>query len=178
MNILEKNQKTDKRFQRGDFILYEPNEQQIIEIKNLLEKQNIKAEGDSIKGETDISFLRFIIRELTSIGHTIDEYNDIELEQKIDNGNRDLQLLVREIEILINEIVEDMAYFAEKQLSLYSQILNVMSRSKAEQEIEDKFNKLMKKNKIDTNFREFLEHQDDPDFLNSRKKVNKRKSNK
>lgn len=176
MNILQKNQKSEVRFKKGDFILYEPSEIQLVELYKMLENQDIKIEGDKVVGETNIGFLRYIMRELTSIGNVVDEYTDVELDLLTENGNRDLALLMREIVVMTNELVEDLLYKQSQEVDLVVKMLDILGKSDREQEIETKFNKLMKKNKIDTTFEEFLANKEDPEFLKSKtvKKSNKK----
>ena len=100
MGILEKNQRNGIRFEKGDFIIYEPSDMQREEIMSMLEKQDISIEGENVKGEVNLKFIRYILRECTSIANEIDEYDDIQLENMLDNGNRDMLLFVREIEEL------------------------------------------------------------------------------
>lgn len=176
MDILKKNQKTEIRFKRGDFALYEPSEIHLDELYKMLEKQDIKIEGEDVKGKADINFIRYIMRELTSIGHVVDEYSDEELDILTEGGNRDLTLLMREIVAMTNELVEDLVYKQSQEVDLMVKLLDVLTKSDKQNEIEVKFNKLMKKNKIDTNFKEFLENKEDPEFLKSKTQKSNKKN--
>lgn len=180
MGILEKNQKQQIRFEKGDFILYEPNELQREEINSLLEKQNIKLEDNSIQGEVDTRFIRFILKECTSLGNEIDEYTDEELDIKLENGNRDIALFMRAIEELCNEVTEDYFYAKEKEIKLIIKILDIINANMTKNEMEKKFNALMKRNKVNLTLNEFIENKDDPEKLkevikNSKKKNGKKK---
>lgn len=180
MGILEKNQKQEIRFEKGDFILYEPNELQGEEINSLLEKQDIKLEDNSIQGEVDTRFIRFILKECTSLGNEIDEYTDEELDIKLENGNRDITLFMRAIEELCNEVAEDYFYAKEKEIKLIIKILDIINANITKNEMEKKFNSLMKRNKVNLTLNEFVENKDNPEKLkeiikNSKKKNGKKK---
>lgn len=178
MGILEKNQKKSIRFEKGDFIIYEPNDMQREEIMSMLEKQDIKIEDKNVKGEVNIKFIRYILRECTSIANEVDEYDDVHLEEILDNGNRDMLLFVREIETLINELVEDMIYIQQKEVEIILKMLNILSTATTNIEMEKKFNNLMKKNKVSLTFEQMIENKDNPEELQKLIKLSKRNNSK
>lgn len=178
MGILKNNQKVDVRFEKGDFKIYEPNELQREEIMKLLEKQDIKIEGEIVKGEVDLKFIRFILRECTSIGNEVDEYDDKELEILFENGNREMQLFMREIERLINELVEDLLFMQEKEVQLILKMLNILNTTTTKIEMEKKFNNLMKKNKVNLTLQQMIENKDNPEELQKLIKISKRNNGK
>lgn len=180
MRILEKNQRNDIRYKKGDFVLYEPSEEQKEEIFKMIEKQNLKIEGDNVEGELDTKFFRYILRNCSSIGNEVDEYNDQELDVMFDNGNRDMSLFLREVEKLTEELVEDLFYTQEKEIKLLIKIINILDANTTKMEMERKFNNLMKRNKIDVTLNDFVENKDNPEKLkeiikNSKKKNAKKK---
>lgn len=178
MGILKNNQKVDVRFEKGDFKIYEPNELQREEIMKLLEKQDIKIEGEIVKGEVDLKFIRFILRECTSIGNEVDEYDDKELEILFENGNREMQLFMRELERLINELVEDLLFMQEKEVQLILKMLNILNTTTTKIEMEKKFNNLMKKNKVNLTLQQMIENKDNPEELQKLIKISKRNNGK
>jgi hypothetical protein len=105
--LLKNNQKKEYRFKQKELILYYPTNEQLSEIRQLVE--NDMKINNQLQSEFDLNLksIRFIIREITSIGYEIDEYDDTVLQGMLDNGNRDLTLLLREIKTLIQEIVDD-----------------------------------------------------------------------
>lgn len=178
MGILEKNQKNSIRFKRGDFIIYEPSDMQREEIMTMLENQDISIEGESVKGEVNLKFIRYILRECTSIGNEVDEYNDIQLENMLDNGNRDMLLFVRDIEQLVNELVEDMIYIQQKEVDLILKMLNILGTSTTNMEMEKKFNNLMKRNKVSLTFEQMIKNKDNPEELQKLIKLSKKNNSK
>lgn len=176
MGILEKNQKKDIRFKKGDFILYEPTDLQREEIFKIIEKQNLKIEGDNIEGELDTKFFRYILRECSSLANEVDEYDDQELDVKFSNGNRDMTLFLREIERLTEELVEDLFYIQEKEIKLMIKMLDVLNSNMTKNEMEKKFNNLMKRNKVNVTLNDFIENKDDPEKLKEIIKNSKKKN--
>lgn len=178
MGILKNNQKIDIRFEKGDFKVYEPNELQRDDIMKMLENQNINIEGDLVKGSVDLKFIRYILRECTSVANEVDEYNDDELEVLFENGNREMKLFIREIEKLINELVEDLLFIKEKEIQLVIKMLDVLNTTASNTEVEKKFNNLMKKNKINLTLEKMIENKDNPEELQKLIKKSKRNNGK
>lgn len=178
MGILEKNQKNSIRFEKGDFIIYEPSDMQREEIMSMLEKQDISIEGENVKGEVNIKFIRYILRECTSIANEIDEYDDIQLENMLDNGNRDMLLFVREIEKLVNELVEDMIYIQQKEVEIILKMLNILGTATTNIEMEKKFNNLMKRNRVSLTFDQMIKNKDNPEELQKLIKLSKKNNSK
>ena len=178
MGILKSNQKVDIRFEKGEFKIYEPNELQREDIMKMLENQDINIEGDAVKGEVDLKFLRYILKKCTSVGNEVDEYNDKELEILFENGNRDMQLFVREIERLINELVEDLLFIQEKEVGLIIKMLNILNTTTTKIEMEKKFNNLMKKNKVNLTLEQMIKNKDNPEELQKLIKISKKNNSK
>lgn len=176
MGILENNQRKDIRFKKGDFVLFEPSELQREEIFKIIEKQSLKIEGDNIEGELDTKFFRYILRECSSIGNEVDEYNDQELDIKFENGNRNMSLFLREVEKLTEELVEDLFYMQEKEIKIIIKILDILNTNTTKMEMEKKFNNLMKRNKINITLNDFVENKDDPEKLKELIKNSKKKN--
>ena len=178
MGILKNNQKKETRFEKGDFIIYEPNEYQKEEIMQMLENQQIKIEDKKIVGEVDLKFVRHILRELTSIKNEVDEYDDKELGVLLENGNRDMILFVREVKRLINEMIEDLVYIQEEEAQIILKMLNIFSTGTTNVEIEKKFNNLMKRNKINLTFEQMITDKNSEelgDMIKESKKNRKKK---
>ena len=178
MGILKNNQKKETRFEKGDFIIYEPNEYQKEEIMQMLEKQQIKIEDKKIVGEVDLKFVRYILRELTSIKNEVDEYDDKELGVILENGNRDMTLFVREVKRLINEMIEDLVYIQEEEAQIILKMLNIFSTGTTNVEIEKKFNNLMKRNKINLTFDQIITNKNSKELGDMIKESKKNKKKK
>ena len=178
MGILKNNQKKEVRFEKGDFVIYEPNEYQKEEIMQMLENQQIKIEDKKIVGEVDLKFVRHILRELTSIKNEVDEYDDKELGVLLENGNRDMILFVREVKRLINEMIEDLVYIQEEEAQIILKMLNIFSTGTTNVEIEKKFNNLMKRNKINLTFEQMITDKNSEELGNIIKEAKKKNKKK
>lgn len=163
-NLLEKHQKKDILFQQDDIILYNPTDEQLNVIKEFLEK-NIQIEGNELNGKIGNKEIRYIIRELTNIGNDIDDYTDEQLIQLLENGDRTITLLMREIEKLINTIAEDILYQIENTLNFVNSYLNILNNKNNEDKVKRKIEKLFKKYKTNISMEELLNIEDNPEKI-------------
>ena len=165
MGLLDSHQKQEIRFQSGDLIMYNPTDIQVEEIKNIL-SDNFNVNQDlSVDGGLGLREIRFIIRNLTSISTEIDELTDEELLQKIDNGDRQLTLLLREIERYTYEFVEDMSYEQEKSIKFINSSINIINSNADNVKMKEKVNRLLKKNKITATIDELMAVKDNPEKI-------------
>lgn len=164
-NLLEKHQKGQYRFNQKGITMFEPTSEQYEEIKNLV-KDSIQIDKEmKVSGELSFKSVRFIIREITNIGHTIDEYNDSEIQEKLNNGDRTLVLLYREIETLIQEIVDDIFYDYTQRIKEMDSLLNIANSNDNLERMKVKMNKFFKKYKINIQFEDFMKIANDPNAI-------------
>lgn len=164
-SILDKHQKGTYRYKNKDLILYYPTDEQYEEIKQLV-KDSIQIDKDmKVNGELQFKSVRFIIREITSVGHEIDDMEDIEIEEKLNNGDRTLVLLRREIETLIQEIVDDIFYDYTQQIKSMESLLNIANSNDNLERMKVKMNKFFKKYKINIQFEDFMKIANDPNAI-------------
>jgi hypothetical protein len=164
-NILEKHQKGKYRYKNKDIILYHPTSEQDEEIKQLVQGSIQIDKEMQVSGELSFKSVRYIIREITSIGHEIDNIEDKEIQEKLENGDRCLVLLKREIDLLIQEVVDDIFYDYTQQIKEMSSLLNIFNSNDDLNKLQTKFNKVMKKFKIDVKFEEFMGMQNNPQAI-------------
>ena len=164
-NLLEKHQKGEYRFKQKDIILYYPTSEQHEEIKQLV-KDSIQIDKEmKVSGELQFKSVRFILREITSVGHSIDEYTDNEIEEKLNNGDRTLVLLRREIETLIQEIVDDIFYEYTQQIKEIDSLLNIANSNDNLERMKVKMNKFFKKYKVNMQFEDFMKIANNPNAI-------------
>lgn len=176
MGILKQHQKTDIRFQRDNIIMYHPTEIQLEEINKILSETLVINEGLDAKGEIDSKTIRYIIREMTSIGAEIDEYTDEEFLTLLDNGDRVINLLMREVSTFITELTEDMQYNQYLQIDTMSKMANIINNANDEAKMKEKFDKLFKKNGLNITFDDLTKTDVDPKLLEKQiKKIGKNK---
>lgn len=166
MGVLQNNIRKDIRFQKGDIILYEPNEIQKDEIKEILKnKLSINEQGE-VKGGTN---LRYIYRELTSIGNEIDNLTDDQFSELIDEKsikyNRNMNLLYKEVIFLIDEISEDILYENIQQLKTINSMANIFNNNTEVEAIKNKLERLFKRKKINISVDEIIKYQNDTEKL-------------
>lgn len=178
MGVLQNHKKKDVRFQKGDLIIYEPNEIQYNEIVKIIEDNVVTNNNLDAKGELGIQPIRYLIRELTSIGSEIDEMSDTELNIAFDNGDRELVLFIRELTTLINEITEDIQYKQYELIDTMSKIFSILNSQESEIDMKNKFNRLCKRKGINMTFDEFIELQNNPEELQKRMNPTKNKKKK
>lgn len=184
-NFLKNNQKTEIRARiSNDIILYEPSEEQITKLKELMQEQQIKFD-DNLNATGDVSYdtVRYIIKELCKDGEWVDEYTDEQLDNEFANGNRYIKRLQNEIILLLEEIVEDIQYDMYTQIKAINSVLNIVDKETEENKIYEKITKLLKKQGMNVSVQEFVDNKDNPEKLaeiieNSKVKNNKKNNRK
>jgi len=163
MGILDKHQKLEYRYKNKDITFFEPTDEQLKEVIEIVENSiSIQNELNQNK-ELDIKSIRFIIRELTSIGAEIDEYTDVELFNKLNNGDRILKLLLREVQKFVNETIYDIFEEKIEQTKAINTLLNIANSKQDIKMLETKINKFFKKNKINMKYEDFIDFQNNPE---------------
>lgn len=165
MGLLDKHEKKEIRYKNGDFVFYSPNEIQLVEIKQILSDTLSIDNKLDINGELTSREIRYITRELTNIGSEVDELTDEELLNKLNNGDRQLTLLFREIERYVYEFVEDIAYEQEQSIKFINSYINIINSNISVNKTKEKINKLLKKNKINATVDELINIKENPDKI-------------
>jgi len=170
-NFLKENQKEEIRYKSkdGKIILYNPTDEQYEELVSIL-KNTISM--DSTNNVLEIKYIREIFRNLVKDGHFIDEYSDEQLLLEIENGNRKIKLLMREITELIQEITDDLFYEYTQQIKSMNSLFNIANSNQDIKTLETKINKFFKKNKIDMKFEDLKDFNDPQAIEDLTKKLN------
>lgn len=172
-NFLESNQKQEIRCKIDeDIILYEPNDSQIEEIKQILKE--IEETNENNQAEVPIKYVRYIIRELIKDGNFIDEYSDEKLISLLENGNIKIKKMTKAIGDLLSEISELMLIEQSDLIKTYTQMVNILNSNNEMSDMETKFNKLLKKNGYDVKFQDILNGNVTPEILKNKKTKRKK----
>lgn len=155
MGFFSDNQKTGVRFKNSDFTFYEPTIEQIETIEEIIKEQINVDDSLNASGEISSKVIRYIIKELTSIGDEIDEFTDEELVEHINNGNEKVVILMREVERFINMMVEEIQHKQYRIIDMASKMINIMTLNDDTDAIKGKMEKLFKKKGIDLSLEEF-----------------------
>ena len=169
-NFLLDNQKTDIYYKDNDVIIYNPTEIQHEEIVKILQDSTKVGEDLSIEGDIPSSMVRYLIIELTNV-EEIDTMTDEEILSAIDNGNRRVKILFKELLNLVEEIGEDIQWAMEQQVKTINKLINIANSKESGDKVKAKIEKLMKKNGLDISLDELADIQNNPESLN--KLVNK-----
>ena len=170
--LLRKHQKKEVRYESKDFKLYEPTDHQREELANIV-AENSKIENDELVGELGLKSIRYVIRELTNIGSEIDEILDKELESLLDNGDRELQFLMREVELLLHEVVEDILCQTTRSMRYMNDFINTMDANGDSEKLKKKWNKFNKKYKLNVSCEDLINNAEKREELeNKLKEVN------
>lgn len=153
-NLLKQHQKKSERYKSKSFIMYEPTDYQREELASII-VENSKVENDELVTELGLKAIRYIIRELTNIGE-VDEIEDRELESLLDNGDRELQLLMREIETLLHEISEDVLYQTTRSMRYMNDMLNALDTNGDTEKLRKKWDKFNKKYKLNMSWDDLI----------------------
>ena len=153
--LLKKHQKKEIRHESKDFKLYEPTDYQREELMNII-TENSKIENDELVAELGLKSIRYTIKELTNVGNEIDELADKELESLLDRGDRELQLLMREIELLLHEVTEDVIYQTTRNVKVMNDIINALDTHGDVDKLRKKWDKFNKKYKMNISWEDLI----------------------
>lgn len=164
MGLLDKHIKKEIRYSSKDFTIYEPYEFQREELMKIV-MDNSKIEGDNLTAEYGIDMIRYILKEITNIGEEVNELTNEELEKLLDNGDRELELLMREITILLEEISEDSIYILSKQIKMMNDLITTLDNNGDISKLEKKFNKFAKKYKLKMTWEDLMNNSEEQQRL-------------
>lgn len=162
-DILKELETKTVRWEMDNIKLFIPTLEQSEEIKEMMRKE---LEIDKLDKNTQLSsdITRHVLRELTSLGDTIDRYNDDDLIYLI-NKDRRLILLFREVEKLISEFADDIKYEinqkSEELMDLLQSIVDMNSIAGKEAEI----NRILKENGINETVESIVAKSDEREKL-------------
>lgn len=170
--LLKKHQKKEIRHESKDFKLYEPTDYQREELMNII-TENSKIENDELVAELGLKSIRYTIKELTNVGNEIDELSDKELESLLDRGDRELQLLMREIELLLHEVTEDVIYQTTRNIKFMNDIINVLDTNGDVDKLRKKWDKFNKKYKMNISWEDLINNANKREELENKLKESK-----
>lgn len=166
MGILDNHKKKTIRYEKDDIKLFEPTIAQREEITKLISNEdNIKINQESLKvsGTVGSRIIRYIIKECTSIGAEIDLYTDEEFYTQF--TDRTIELLLREIHVLLNEIIEDIQWNSYIAIETTSQLIGIARLNLSSDQLKKKTERLFKKNGLKLTYEEFVKNKDNPKEL-------------
>lgn len=167
--LLKQHQKKSERYKSKSFIMYEPTPYQREELMNII-TENSKIENDELVTELGLKSIRYSIRELTNVGSGIDELTDKELESLLDNGDRELQLLMIEIELLLHEIAEDVLCQTTRSMRYMNDFINTMDANGDSEKLKKKWNKFNKKYKLNVSWEDLINNAEKREELKNKLK--------
>ena len=170
--LLKQHQKKSERYKSKSFIMYEPTDYQREELMNII-TENSKIENDELVAELGLRSIRYTIKELTNVGNEIDELSDKELESLLDNGDRELQLLMREIELLLNEVAEDVLYQTSRKIKFMNDIINALDTNGDVDKLRKKWDKFNKKYKMNVSWEDLINNANKREELENKLKESK-----
>lgn len=167
MGLLKQHQKKEYLYESKDFKLFTPTDYQRNELMNMV-AENSKIQDDELVGELGLKSIRYILRELTNIGSEVDEIDDKELESLLDNGDRELQLLMREVENLLHEIAEDILHKTTRDIKLMNDMLNALDTNGDVNKLGKKWDKFNKKYKLNMTWEELIKNNNKKEELENK----------
>lgn len=170
--LLKKHQKKEFRYKSKDFKLYEPTSYQREELASII-IENSKIQEGELGGEFGLKSIRYIIKELTNIGSEVDELSNKELESLLDNADRELQLLMREIELLLHEVAEDVLYQTSRNIKFMNDIINALDTNGDVDKLRKKWDKFNKKYKMNVSWEDLINNANKREELENKLKESK-----
>ena len=153
MGILDKHLKGEYRFELGDLIMYHPTQEQIEYIENYIGSMKIE-NGELI---LDMTLLRYILENLTSIGGEVLALTDEELNEALDRADYELEIFIDEIKKLIREISDRMIRQTIERLDEIKKILNSTKALNEYQEINEELDKMVKEKGSNASINDLIE---------------------
>lgn len=153
MGILDKHLKGEYRFELGDLIMYHPTQEQIEYIENYIGSMKIE-NGELI---LDMTLLRYILENLTSIGGEVLALTDEELNEALDRADYELEIFIDEIKKLIREISDRMIRQTIERLDEIKKIINSTKALNEYQEINEELDKIVKEKDSNASINDLIE---------------------
>lgn len=153
MGILDKHLKGKYRFELGDLIMYHPTQEQIEYIENYIGSMKIE-NGELI---LDMTLLRYILENLTSIGGEVLALTDEELNEALDRADYELEIFIDEIKKLIREVSDRMIRQTIDRLDEIKKIINSTKALNEYQEINEELDKIVKEKGSNASINDLIE---------------------
>ncbi len=142
MGILKNNQKTSIRYECGEIILYEIDEIQKEELRNIItENTQVDIKNGIASTELSYDIIRYIFKFYTTIGEEVDELDDDELGELIENGNHKIMGLMRAVKEMLREVSEEIMEEVLDGIRNLNDHLNLARIERERNNLERNFNK-------------------------------------
>lgn len=157
MGILNKHLKGEYRFELGDLIMYHPTQEQIEYIEDYIGSMKIE------NGELtlDMTLLRYILENLTSIGGEVLALTDEELNESLDRADYELEVFIDEVKKLIREISDRMIRQTIDRLDEIKKVINSTKALNEYQEINEELDKMVKEKNPNASINDLIEKNDE-----------------
>ena len=156
MGILDKHLKGEYRFELGDLIMYHPTQEQIEYIEDYIGSMKIE-NGELV---LDMTLLRYILENLTSIGGEVLALTDEELSENLDRADYELEVFIYEVKKLIREISDRMIRQTIERLDEIKKVLNSTKALNEYQEINEELDKMVKEKNPNASINDLIEKDD------------------
>ena len=153
MGILDKHLKGEYRFELGDLIMYHPTQEQIEYMENYIGSMKIE-NGELI---LDMTLLRYILENLTSIGGEVLALTDEELNEALDRADYELEIFIDEIKKLIREVSDRMIRRTIERLDEIKKVINSTKALNEYQEINEELDKMVKEKGSNASINDLIE---------------------
>ena len=153
MGILDKHLKGEYRFELGDLIMYHPTQEQIEYIEDYIGSMKIE-NGELI---LDMTLLRYILENLTSIGGEVLALTDEELNESLDRADYELEVFIDEVKKLIREISDRMIRQTIERLDEIKKVINSTKALNEYQEINEELDKMIKEKGSNASINDLIE---------------------
>ena len=157
MGILDKHLKGKYRFELGDLIMYHPTQEQIEYIEDYIGSMKIE-NGELI---LDMTLLRYILENLTSIGGEVLALTDEELNENLDRADYELEVFIDEVKKLIREVSDRMIRQTIERLDEIKKVLNSTKVLNEYQEINEELDKIVKEKNPNVSINDLIKKDDE-----------------
>ena len=98
-----------------------------------------------------------VLNKMADFFSILGDTTRVKILDALDNGNRRIVILYREIEKLITEVLDDIQYHSEQQIKTINSFINILNSNNKKEKINEKINKLLKQNKVNLTIEEMAE---------------------
>lgn len=131
---LEQYKKPINRFDDGNgLIIFSLSKKEEEEIKKMIIDSQKEITDDKVEMVSLFDIVRYIIKNCSSIGDDVDNYNDVELDALFDDCTHSLKMFKMEIEKIIEELLDETLKEMEHQ---YKEVLRLLQSAKQKTDLE------------------------------------------
>lgn len=163
-NFFTDNKKTSARYECKYFTIYEPTQEQEDYLKGIFTNKIGLSEESEV--EVGYDLISYAINELTNLGDDLKTLSKEEFADVLENGNENIQILMRELKNLFGFITKKVMWELEDNMETTLRAIELYNIALTKTNVERKMVKFFNKMGIDVGEGEVMELVQDTEKLN------------